>query len=96
MVKPRWSSRAVWKHTFYFSGSQLGVLAPPGDARRDFVRARTSLCELLWTKNNTSNGARGAKTIFPSGWGGGFKMNWEPLVYFVCTKCPWWWWWHDI
>jgi len=27
------------------------------------------------TKNNTSNGARGAKMIFPSGRGAGFKMN---------------------
>jgi len=27
------------------------------------------------TKNNTSNGARGAKMIFSSGWGAGFKMN---------------------
>jgi len=26
-------------------------------------------------KNNTSNGARGAKMIFPSGRGAGFKMN---------------------
>ena len=27
------------------------------------------------TKNITSNGARGAKMIFPSGRGAGFKMN---------------------
>jgi len=27
------------------------------------------------TKNNTSNGARGAKMIFPFGRGAGFKMN---------------------
>jgi len=27
------------------------------------------------TKNNTSNGARGTKMIFPSRWGAGFKMN---------------------
>jgi len=60
------------------NGSQLGVLAPQGGARRDFLG-----CELLCqtatidvsndnTKNNTSNGA---KMIFPSGRGVGFKMN---------------------
>jgi len=27
------------------------------------------------TKNNTSNGARGEKMVFPSGRGAGFKMN---------------------
>jgi len=27
------------------------------------------------TKNNTSNGARGAKMIFPTRWGAGFKMS---------------------
>ena len=68
----------------YSSGSQLGVLAPhkrvlahpivlapPEGVRRDFLG-----CKLLFsTNNNTSNGARGAKMIFPSGWGAGFKMN---------------------
>jgi len=50
-------------------------------------------CEkgLLWganfsdnTKNNTWNDARGAKIIFLSGRGAGFKMNWELL--FQCNR----------
>jgi len=62
------------------SGSQLGVLAPPSGARRDFLG-----CELLCanfsdnTKNNTSIGASGAKMIFSTGRGASLKMNSEPL-----------------
>ena len=54
---------------------QLGVLAPPEVARRDFLGANFSAKLLFSTKNNTSNGTRGAKMIFPSGRGASFKMN---------------------
>jgi len=37
--------------------------------------ATVSVLTSLIIKNNTSNGARGAKMIFPSGRGAGFKMN---------------------
>ena len=60
---------------FYTSGSQLGVLAPPKGARRNFLGANFSAKLLFSTNNNTSNGTRGAKMIFSFGRGAGFKMN---------------------
>ena len=40
-----------------------------------FWGANFSAKLLFSTNNNTSNGARGAKMIFPFGRGAGFKMN---------------------
>ena len=48
---------------------------PPEGAKRDFWGANFSAKLFFFTKNNTSNGARGAKMISPSGRGAGFKMN---------------------
>jgi len=47
------------------------VHASPGSVRRGFLDVNF----FDNTKNNTSNGARGAKMIFPSRRDAGFKMN---------------------
>jgi len=51
-------------------------IAHAAGTRRDFLGfalLRANVSDN--TKNNTSNGARGAKMIFPSGRSAGFKMN---------------------